>query len=676
MTITPARHRLLPMLHGSRSSLTCHYRCGDACEAPVPNTSENDYFGDIVAKAVSRRALLRTSALGALAAAAAPVLIASPTHAATPGISPGGLRFIPVPPNTNDTVTVPDGYAWSVVVRWGDPVTPGAPAFDPLYQTPESQAQQFGYNCDYVSLVPLDDDLGLLVVNHEYTDEQLMFANYTGTPTAEQKRIAMMAHGMSVVVIERGAGRGQWQLTSEPHAMNRRITVSTEMRVTGPAAGHPLLRTAADPLGRKVLGTLNDCAGGTTPWGTTLHAEENFNGYFDASGPVPPENEAAFERYGLLTTSGTTRGWSEVDERFDLALHPNEANRFGWIVEIDPYDPGAVPVKRTMLGRMKHEAATISYAADGRAVAYLGDDERFDYLYKFVSHDIAPVGSNAAARAASHDLLDRGTLYVARFDGDSPEEEIDGTGELPADGLFDGTGRWLPLTSHQRSFVPGMTVAEVLVNTRLAADQVGATKMDRPEDVERNPVTGAVYMACTNNTERTVQTVDEANPRAPNRHGHVVEIDERLNDAASTRFTWRIFMLAGDPSDPATYFGGFDKSKVSPISAPDNVAFDAKGNLWISTDGNQLGSHDGLFAVPVTGPDRGYLKQFMTMPVGAETCGPLITPDHRSVFVAVQHPGETEGSTFENPSSSFPDNTIPKPSVVVAWKQSGAAIGL
>jgi secreted PhoX family phosphatase len=415
------------------------------------------------------------------------------------------------------------------------------------------------------------------------------------------------------------------------------------------------MKTKADPTGKWVLGTIGNCSGGITPYGTTLHGEENFNGYFQASGPVTGVNEAAFKRYGLPLAQSNGRYWARVDERWDLAKTPNEANRFGWIVELDPYDPDAPPRKRTMLGRMKHEGATTTIAKDGRLVAYTGDDERFDYLYKFVSRDKYRRGHSKRDREHNLSLLDHGTLYVARF--------VD---EQPGDPEYDGIGEWIPLTSDKESYVPGFSVAEVLINTRLAADTVGPTKMDRPEDVETNPVTGTVYIACTNNTARTAAQVDEANPRASNKDGHIIELDEAGNDAASDLFRWRIFLVCGDPTDPSTYFGGYDKSKVSPISCPDNVAFDKSGNLWIATDGNALGSNDGFFATPVKGPERGHVKQFLTVPVQAETCGPWITDDQRTAIVAVQHPGED--GTFEAPASTWPFGGVPRPSVACIWK--------
>ncbi|MEV4179833.1 PhoX family protein [Streptosporangium canum] len=686
--------RLLPLLtsphKGGRTALTCRFRCGNQCAHDVLNTSDNTYFGDVVAEAMSRRGVLRAGALGALVAgvgvttavpAAADPAVEAQTASGFGGDRHGGsgLRFTAVPPNTDDKVTVPEGYETAPVVRWGDPVLPGAPAFDFENQTAAAQAAQFGYNCDFVTFFPLGQQRGLLWVNHEYTDENLMFRGYKSGDTAseEQIRIALAAHGGSVVEVERVGRSGRWKLVTQGRRRyNRRVTAQTPMAFSGPAAGGDLLKTAADPAGVRPLGMLNNCAGGTTPWGTVLSGEENFNQYFVNGNGVPEAQKPSLTRYGVSATTGIPSGnrrFDRVEERFDLAKHPNEVNRFGWIVEIDPFDPDSTPVKRTALGRLAHEGATTSLAGDGRVVAYMGDDSRFEYVYKFVSKKRYIPGFDRHNRT----LLDEGTLYVARFTGDSPAAEIDGTGKLPADGLFDGSGEWIPLVTGDVSHVPGMTAQEVLVYTRLAADKVGATKMDRPEDVERNPVTGGVYVALTNNSNRTPAQVDEANPRPSNKHGHILEIAERRNDAGATTFAWSLPLVCGDPGDPSTYFGGFDKSKVSPISCPDNVAFDAEGNLWISTDGNQLGAHDGLFAMPVRGSERGHLRQFLSVPVGAETCGPLVSPDQRSVFVAVQHPGETNGATPEAPTSHWPDGgtSQPRPAVVVAWHRQGKKIG-
>ncbi|GHH82282.1 PhoX family protein [Streptomyces capitiformicae] len=685
--------KLLPMIgshSGGRSAMTCRFRCGDACFHEVPNTSTNEYVGDVIASALSRRSVMRAAAVVSVATAAgtattlgtampaAAATEATTTTASTKPKGARGLRFTAVAPNTTDAVTVPDGYQQNVVIRWGEPILRGAPAFDPENQTAKAQAGQFGYNCDFLALLPLPGERcrKLLVANHEYTDEVLMFRGYdAANPTRDQVEVAWAAHGLSAVVVEEDRRTGK--LTAVPrHHLNRRVTATTEFKLTGPAAGSDLLKTSADPTGTKVYGTLNNCAGGTTPWGTTLHGEENFNQYFANS------SRATDKRYGI-GTGATERKWERFDKRFDVAQEPNEVHRFGYIVELDPYDPTSTPRKHTAIGRFKHEGATVRLTHDGRPVVYSGDDERFDYFYKFVSSKRMKHGTSRAVREHNMSLLDEGTLYVAKLTGDSPAIEIDGTGKLPSDGEFDGSGEWIPLATATAkgavSHVEGMTADEVFVFTRLAGDKVGATKMDRPEDVEPNPVTGKVYVALTNNSNRGktgFAPADEANPRNLNKHGQVLELTERWNRPESTKFAWLLFLVAGDPNDPATYFAGFPKDSVSPISCPDNVAFDPYGNLWISTDGNQLGSHDGLFGVATRGERRGELKQFLTVPSGAETCGPIITD--RRVLVAVQHPGEIDGATVENPKSTWPDGpgTYVRPAVVSVWRTDGCDIGV
>ncbi|GAA0479349.1 hypothetical protein Ade02nite_39780 [Paractinoplanes deccanensis] len=685
------RRRLLPLLGhsgGSRDAMTCLYRCGNACDHPVPNETDNPYLGDVVSSAMSRRGLLAAGGAGALVlglsstpAIAATPASAAPAPVALKGGKAGPLTFKAIPPNQLDSLIVPNGYDSSVVIRWGDPVVPGAPEFSLGRQTAKAQSLQFGYNNDFVGVIPISDDRALLVVNHEYTNEELMFPGFTSLDalSVEQLKVAMAAHGLSVVEIERVGRSGQWTpVRSKRLRYNRRITaLETRFRLTGPAAGTPALRTAADPKGYTVIGTLNNCAGGVTPWGTVLSGEENFNQYFVGGDAVPEADKAKLNRYGISTTArypSGSRKWERAQERFDLAKHPNEANRFGWIVEVDPFDPDAPPRKHTAMGRFKHEGANVIVARSGHVVAYMGDDERFDYLYKFVSAGKYKKND----RRHNLTLLESGTLYVAQVKGDSPAAEIDGSGKLPSDGAFDGTGKWIKLVSGTTSYVPGMTAAEVLTFTRLAGDKVGATKMDRPEDVQPSLKTGKIYAAMTNNTNRGVGSnpgVDEANPRNTNKHGHIFEITEDNGDHTGLTFTWSLPIVCGDPAAADTYFGGYDKTKVSPISCPDNVAFDSAGNLWISTDGNALGSNDGLFATPIEGPDRGRVKQFLTVPRGAETCGPFITGDDRSVFVAVQHPGEISGATVDKPASTWPDGDYAKPGVVVTWRLDGGPVG-
>ncbi|WP_370290145.1 PhoX family phosphatase [Nocardioides sp.] len=668
--------------HGSRSFMTCTFRCGNACDQDEPNATAHGHVQDEIARAVGRRGLLRGGVLAGSALVVGSVLGAEGVAAAA--LSPaagarasrgvlGTATFTPVRPNKLDEFLTPRGFSHNVLIRWGDPVLPGAPAFDPAEQSVAAAARQFGYNNDYVGVLPLTKDDALLVANHEYTNENLMFP--TGQYSADDvKRIAIANHGMSIVRIRRGRVPGQWtRVDPRRSPQNRRINHATTFLLDGPAAGDARLRTSKDTTGTRVLGTFNNCAGGITPWGTVLSGEENFNQYFDKGAGLDSRYTAQYARYGI---SGSGRGWSSVDDRFDLSKEPHEPHRFGWIVEVDPFDPKSTPRKHTMLGRFKHEGANISIAKNGRAVAYMGDDERGDYLYKFVSSGRFDPRKTAAARRNNLALLTRGTLYVARLVGDGS-----------ADSEYDGTGTWIPLTSDTESFVPGMSVADVLIFTRLAADLVAPTKMDRPEDVEPNPVNGKVYAALTNNSQRgsAALPVDEANPvgtsqvraslGAPltnasgNRNGYVLEMTPDGNDHAATTFTWDLFLVCGDPNAPETYFGGFDRTKVSPISCPDNVAFDSVGNLWISTDGNVLGSNDGVFRVPVAGPNRGQVQQFASVPRAAEACGPFITDGDRSLFVAVQHPGEADGAVFEEPVSTWPHGRdYPRPGIVVAFR--------
>jgi secreted PhoX family phosphatase len=670
--------------------MTCMYRCGNACAHPAPNESDNPYFGDLVQAEVSRRGLLKAAAFGAVVVGVTGTSVLGATDTAAAKPTPG-LTFKAVPPNRLDAVVVPNGYDHSVLVQWGDPIIPGAPKFDIDRQTAKAQRQQFGYNNDFLVVVPLDrhGDRGLLVVNHEYTNEELMFRGYTDGASAnvEQMRVAIAAHGLSVVEVERLRGSGEWRLVRKgARRYNRRTTADSPMEFTGPAAGSPLLRTTADPRGKRVLGSLNNCSGGITPWGTILSGEENFNQYFVGGDGAPAGAKPALARYGISTSARYPDGnryWDKADERFDLAKHPNEANRFGWIMELDPYDPNSTPQKHTALGRFKHEGAAIAVAKDGRVAAYMGDDERFDYMYKFVSDRKLRRGQSSADRRHNRGLLEIGTLYVAQL-GFTSADEIDGTGALPSDGAFNGTGRWIPLTRGTRSMINGMSIDEVLVHTRLAADKAGATKMDRPEDIEVNPANGKVYVALTNNSRRGAASqpaVDEANPRKENKHGQILELIEAGGDAAAETFTWSLPIVCGDPEDPSTYFAGYDKSKVSPISCPDNLDFDAHGNLWISTDGNALTNaegenyNDGLFAVPLEGKERGHVRQFLSVPIGAEQASAYVLDDNKSVVVSVQHPGEIDDASVDDPASTWPNGDFAKPAVVVAWRLDGREIG-
>lgn len=693
----------LPLLmkdsvRGKRSAVTCALKCASQCAFGPCNHSDNETFRDIASAALTRRGVLGGStaalaiALGGTQGALADGNGKGKGHGHGKGkgkghdkghdkgkgkgksgaLAPNGtkLRFEAISPVDAevDEFTVPEGFAWHPIIRWGDPLFDDAPEFDWDAQSAEAQRLQFGYNNDYTEIQEIPGSHGkraVMFVNHEYTNEPIMLPPTTDAEDATM--IGMAAHGLSVVELERKNKNFPYRYVRGAE-LNRRIHLDDDYALTGPAAGSDLLKTVDDPEGRTVLGTLGNCAGGLTPWGTLLSGEENFHSYFRSAGTSEAE-----QRYGLADRA-TARGWENVEERFDARTegYENEPNRFGYIVEVDPWDPTSTPKKHTSLGRFKHEGANVIVAEDGRVVAYSGDDEKFDYLYKFVSRDCYIEGD----REHNMTLLENGDLYVARFTGDSPAAEIDGSGELPADGEFDGTGEWLPLVLDGESAVPGFTVEEVLVHTRLAADAVGPTKMDRCEDVEPSLHTRRVYVACTNNSDRGTDGkagADEANPRTENRDGHVVEIDEQ-GDQTSTTFAWNLLLVCGDPAQgDVTYFGGFPAEKVSPISCPDNLAFDAVGNLWISTDGQPsgIGFNDGLFRVTLNGEARGRVEQFLSVPRDGETCGPIIRDEDRSAFVSVQHPGED--GEWGAQRSYFPDydGRGPKPTVVQVLPAKG-----
>ncbi len=653
----------------------------------TPNNQRGEPFTTIVERRLSRRGFLKYAAAGSAVAALGacgqqqPATVEQPTtpptkapaateaaDAAADTEAPaatetpsGPFEVIEPQPTDVDEIVIPAGYAVATLIRWGDPVGEGAPEFDFENQTPAAQEQQFGYNNDMLAFFPLPQgsdtsDNGILVVNHEYPAPDLMFPGYDfEAPTKDQVDIGIACQGISMVELQRGAD-GTWAYLRDSQ-YNRRITSATEMEITGPAAGHDLMKTNVDPTGTKVMGTLNNCAGGWTPWGTYVGAEENFHQYFANGGEVEDEVlQELYERYGVPVGTSELK-WEDFYDRYDLAKEPNEVNRFGWLVEVDPYDPGSVAKKRTALGRFRHEAGTFVVAPDGKVVCYTGDDARFEYVYKFVTEDIYDEGN----REANRDLLDAGTLYVAKFNDD-------------------GSGEWIPLVQGEGPLTAENgfeTPADIAIKTRLAADAVEATPMDRPEDIEVNPVNGKVYIMLTNNTKREAGDTPPPNPRAENAWGHVIEMTEDGDDYAATSFAWEILLLCGDPTDDAveTYFAGYDKTKVSPISCPDNCTFDNKGNLWIATDGQgkTIDYNDALHMVPVEGEERGHVQQFFSGVAGSETCGPLFNLDNTALFLAIQHPGE--GGTLDDPVSTWPDGTMPpRPAVVVIQKEDGNAI--
>ncbi len=644
-----------------------------------PTTSRT--MGEVIAARFSRRGFLQgATATTAIAATVSPLALVAAREAQAQGTTGSAFDFPELAAGVDADHHVADGYNAQVLLRWGDPVFADSPAFDPTKQTEASQARQFGYNNDFVGYIPIDgsSEHGILVVNHEYTSEHLMFPGIV-TPADEETaeadselsidpadanrvNVEMAAHGGTIIEIRKQ--NGAWQPVLDGR-VNRRITAKTPMQVSGPAAGHARLQTSADPTGREVLGTINNCAGGVTPWNTYIMAEENFHGYFIGELPKGHKEQANYERYGVPDGSYE---WGRFHDRFDISKAPNEPNRFGWIVEVDPEDPASTPKKRTALGRFKHEGAESIVAPDGRVVFYLGDDERFDYAYKFVTAGTYDPDD----RAANMDLLDEGTLYVARFDED-------------------GSVTWMPLTHGEGPLTAENGFegqADVMIETRRAADLLGATPMDRPEDIQPNAANGRVYVMLTNNTKR--EEANPANPRVDNAFGHIIEIAEDGGDFAATKGTWEILVKCGDPSIAAV--GATFSTETTQngwFGMPDNCAIDADGRLWVATDGNSpedTGRADGLWAMDTEGEARGTSKLFYRVPVGAEMCGPCPAPDLATFFVAVQHPGDGgedwEGfgrpSYYEDLSTRWPDfkDDMPvRPAVVAITKKGGGKIG-
>lgn len=659
-------------------------------------------FSDIATRLVSRRKFMGGLIAGSSIVALGGLGACSNKSVTIGGRDRGGVRsnstltFKELPLKLDEYHHVAEGYSADVLLRWGDALFPDSKAFKPYAQSFETQIRQFGDNCDYIAYMPLaeasdvgawshfvsnNSDRGLLCVNHEHTRLKMMFDSKSGSsiPGLSKKEIGadMAAHGHSIVEVRRDDENWEVALDSP---FNRRISPITPMAISGPVAGHPRLITKADPDARQVMGTIANCGGGVTPWGTILIAEENFRKFFNGDAQklmgTHPREAVMHRRFDIAEAE---HYWHLFDDRFDIEKEPHEPNRFGWVVEIDPYQPDSTPVKRTALGRFQHEAATVVAKDRQPVVVYSGDDSPNEYLYRFVSKSNYLDGE----RDSNLSILDEGTLYVAKF-------------------YEDGTGVWLPLRHGENGLTQDNgfdSQADILIDARMAADAVGATKMDRPEDVETNPSTDRVYVSLTKNTER--EQINPANPRAHNPYGHMLEISPPGEDGnrqhTATEFQWDIFFLGDDPrnaiepkdksdADSIVQDAGVDQAELKidvvddgGICNPDNIAFDPKGRIWVATDGlNDFGTHDGLWAAETVGPTRAQSKHFFGCPVGAELCGPCFTPDGKTLFVAVQHPGDYQNSSFSNPATRWPDfkqDMPPRASVVVITKHDGGDIG-
>ncbi len=633
----------------------------------ICNSSNNETFQEVVNQRVSRRNFIG----GGLAAAGfvsmggvGALLNAMPS---LNGHRQPLLGFEAIPVSSADTVIVPNGYTAKVLIAWGDPVSDG-PAFLPdASNTAADQAQQWGMHNDGVVYFPIQgSQRGLLVQNNEYMDDVLLFPDGTANWSAAKTAKALAAHGVSIIEIEQHVGARQekggrrpreWSVV-RPSKYARRITGSTRINIAGPAAGDPRLVTSADPTGRSVFGTLNNCAMGYTPWGTYLACEENFNGYFRTTGtPAAGTLEA---RYGL-NSAGAGYLLHTTDSRFSVASEPNEPNRFGWVVEIDPFKPNSTPVKHTALGRLKHEGAWVQEAKHGRIVVYMGDDEVFEYIYRYVSN----LPWREAIRKGLSPL-DDGVLYVAKFNAD-------------------GTGNWLPLTPGNPALA-NWTISDILINTRGAADAVGATKMDRPEWIDTFPNELTAIATLTNNSRRGTGTnpaTDTANPRTPNTYGHVIRWYYK-HDWTEPGFKWDIFALCGDP-DVASHGSTIVGDKYG---SPDGIYVAPSGRLWIQTDVSGSTINSGAYAgfgnnqMLCANPQTGETRRFLVGPSVAEITGVFTTPDERTMFVGIQHPGEAP-SGVNDPAdpkrfSSWPDGPTggrPRSACIVITKDDGGPIG-
>ena len=606
-------------------------------------------FDKIAEKMISRRKILKSGATFGLGSFISTSFVSSGFS-----MNKGAdyAKFKGILSSTSDTITLAEGFNWNLLVSWGDPLWSTEKEFDAVSRGNESsQRNSFGDNNDGMVLFSKDGK-NILVVNNEYTNLNIMFGNNSsGKPeTVDDIYKGMVAHGVSIVEIKKGINK--WKIV-EDSVLNRRIFPDTLINITGPAKGHDLLRTKDDPKGLLTLGTWNNCGSGRTPWGTYLTCEENFNFYFSSSNKninISPE----IKRYGIRVND---RGynWAKVDERFDISKIPNEVNRAGYIVEIDPFDPYSNPKKLTALGRFKHENAELVMAKNGHIVVYMGDDERGEYLYRYVSNGKYNNDGDAS------DLLQKGKLYVARF-------------------YENNIGEWLELSPK----TTGMSsLAEICVYTRQAASLVGATTMDRPEWVAASPVSNEVCCCLTNNRNRGRKpnaggdntSINGPNPRQNNQYGQIVRWIPQEGDHTGKEFKWDLFVLAGNPIvHSGLKAGSKNINEKNIFNSPDGLCFDSNGYLWIQTDGKYTNTGDfqgmGNNQMLLGNPNTGEIKRFMVGPKECEVTGITWSKDKKTIFVGIQHPGEKGNSNFPGVKDS-----LPRSSVITIQKNDGSVIG-
>ncbi|MDL0432173.1 PhoX family phosphatase [Marinobacter sp. TBZ242] len=659
---------------------------------PVVNHSDNTSFAHVLQARMQRRTLMKGSVGAALAGVMGMGLAGCSDSDNDDNGSAGGsaqsdteLGFKPVAVSNENRVVVPEGYSAQTFVPWGTPITGDYPEYRPDgTNTGADQENQVGMHHDGLHFFPIDQRAGgnsstegLLVMNHEYINQSALHANGPtkavdngGVRPVDEVRKEVAAHGVSVIHIKRDSN-GTWDVVfGSP--FNRRITGNTEMDIRGPARGYSKLVTVYSPTGTETRGTLNNCAMGPTPWGTYLTAEENWHGYFATADAQRPRE---YERHGVNDNSRYDWELADTDAdeymRFNVSTmgasaaedYRNEANTYGYMVEIDPFTPESKPQKRTALGRFGHEGVIFAPAKEGEpVVCYSGDDSRFEYIYKFVSSK-----SYHAATAGGY-LLDEGTLYVARFNDD-------------------GSGDWLALDLKDAEFASKVSAAQgtmvgdiqfdgfenqadVLVNTRLAADIAGATTMDRPEWGAIDPKTGDVYFTLTNNSNRGKEGYDDvnaANPIVENATGHIIRWTEAGSDHTATSFDWDIFVFAGEQGTETVVDGEavitLDDTNI--FNSPDGLWFDYNGRLWIQTDGSWAPPYENnmmLAANPVTRE----IKRFFVGPQNCEVTGVVTTPDVKTMFVNIQHPR----GNWPDPSEDRP-----RDATVIVTRDDGGVVG-
>lgn len=715
------------------------------------NTSDNIHFRDILEQHISRRSLITKAASGAVALTLASTLTGcndsdddsgsnnGGTTPVDPNKKPEKLTFTAVAKNHNDIVTVPEGYEANVIFALGDSINPNFGEWDdnnipsgPSFQFRSGDCHDgmhyFGLSTSTNRFDESASAQGLLVMNHEYINQTFLHpkgpTKVDGRRPEDEVIRETNAHGVSIVYIKKDAAT-QKVTIDKNSIFNRRITASTEMDFAGAAAGSGLLATHFSPTARKTRGTHNNCGNGYTPWGTYLTTEENFIGYFARSTTDDalrtPEEIIALKRYGLKAGSGSRYGWEtaigqvesqDLYDRWNADVkaaqatqdYRNGPNTFGWMVEIDPFDVRLNPVKRTSLGRFAHEDSACRAVAGQPLAFYMGDDSRGEYIYKFVSTAVWDVKDVNRGYAAGDKYMNAGKLYVAKFNND-------------------GSGQWIELAygknglNESNTTYPFKSQADVVTFARLAADAVGATKMDRPEWCTVNPVNGEVYVTLTNNSNRGKDyATDAANPRnytdlyngtkeqKGNVNGHIIRFKETDDKTTAETFKWDIYLFGAEAS-MASNINLSGLTDNNDLSSPDGMWFDPRGVLWIQTDDGaytdvtncmmlaalpgQIG--DGAPATTSNGQQTlvgakvtdSILRRFLVGPKQCEITGIAMTPDYKAIFINVQHPGE-DSASYSTPESNWPatqkdpSNKTARPrsaTVVITRKDGGVIVG-